>query len=95
MSGEKDIKETKEVMVAFLKIAALLAVNFKDGVQAGDMVTIFQKIASDDVLKEALQNAYADIEKVPSEVKDLQVAEVIELLACALPELKDLIKAIV
>lgn len=88
------VKETKEVMIAFLKIAALLAVNFKDGVQAGDMVTIFQKIASDDVLKEALQSAYSDIEKVPSEVKDLQISEVIELLVCALPEVQALIKSI-
>lgn len=91
----QDVKETKEVLVLFLKIAVLLAANFKDGIQAGDMVTIFQKIANDDVLKEALQTAYSDIEKVPSEIKDLQISEVLELLACALPELKDLIKAIV
>lgn len=88
------IKETKELMVAFLKIAALLAVNFKDGVSAGDMVTIFQKIASDDELKSALQAAYSDVEKLPSEVKDLQIAEVVELLVCALPEVQALIKSL-
>lgn len=91
----EDVKNTKEMMLAFLKIAALLAANFKDGLQAADFVFVAQKIFQDEELKFALLSAYNDAGKIPAEVKDLSASEAIELLVAATPELTKLIKALV
>lgn len=88
------IKETKDVMIAFLKLSALLAVTFKDGAQAKDFIEVYEKISSNEELKASFVAAYNDIEKVPAEVKDLQFAEAVELLVAAVPEIANLIKAI-
>lgn len=90
----ESVKETKEMMVGFLKLAALLAVAFKDGVQATDILDVLKKIESDPVLKQALLDAYNGIDKVPAEVKDMSMVEGIELISAALPELAVLIAAL-
>jgi hypothetical protein len=87
-------KETKELLVGFLKLASLLAVVFKDGVQAADALVVIQKIQGDEALKQSLLEAYNGIDKIPAEVKDLSTAEAIELIAAALPEIAALVKAI-
>lgn len=87
-------KETKEMLIGFLKLAALLAESFKDGVQAADALVVIQKIQSDEALKAALVEAYNGIDKIPAEMKDLSTAEAIELIAAALPEIAALVKVI-
>lgn len=89
MSG---VKETKEVLVAVLKVAPLLVKQFKDGVQVQDVAELYMKIMSDAAMKEAILKAYEDYKLVSDEVKDLDAAEVIELLMAALPELKLLLE---
>ena len=49
------------------------------------------KIMADAVLKEAIMKAYEDYNLVGDEAKDLDTAEVIELLMAALPELQALL----
>lgn len=88
MSG---VKETKEVLVAVLKVAPVLVKQFKDGVQVQDAAELYMKIMADAVLKEAIMKAYEDYKLVGDEVKDLDTAEVIELLMAALPELQALL----
>lgn len=90
----EDVKNTKEVMIAFLKISVLLAESFKDGIQASDFIQIANKIYQSEELKKALFDAYNDIEKLPAEIKDIKAGEAVELLAAATPELANLIKAI-
>lgn len=88
------MKETKELMVGLLKLSALLAVAFKDGVQATDIVDIFAKIQGDTVLKQALMDAYNGADQVGTELKTLNAANGIELILAAIPEVKALIDAI-
>lgn len=88
MSG---VKETKEVLVAVLKVAPVLVKQFKDGAQVQDVAELYMKITADAVLKEAIMKAYEDYKLVGDEVKDLDTAEVIELLMAALPELQALL----
>lgn len=87
-------KETKEVLIGLLAIAELLAVEFKDGIQAGDFASIAEKISSNEELKAKLVAAYADIEKVPSEIKGLTIAEGVDLIAAAMPGIVSLVGAI-
>jgi hypothetical protein len=88
MSG---VKETKEVLVAVFKVAPILVKQFKDGVQAQDFAELYMKIMSDAALKDAILKAYENYKLVGEEVKDLDAAEVIELLIAVLPEIKALL----
>lgn len=88
MAGAKEIKE---VLVAVLKVAPVLVKQFKDGVQVQDAAELYMKIMADAVLKEAIMKAYEDYNLVGDEAKDLDTAEVIELLMAALPELQALL----
>lgn len=77
------IKETKEALVGSMKLGAVLYKAFADGVQATDIVTIFEKIKADAELQTALIEAYNDANKVPAEVADLNAAEAVELVFAA------------
>ena len=89
-----ETKETKELVVGFLKLAGLMAESFKDGVQVADLATIFQKIQADPMLSKAIQDAYSDVEKIPAEIKEMGLAEAAEILVVALPEIVALLKAV-
>lgn len=86
-------KELKEALVGFLALACAIAKVSKDGVQVADAAVLFAKLQEPAVL-EKLKAAYADIEKVPSETKDLEVAEVIDLVGAVIPELLKLVEAL-
>jgi hypothetical protein len=86
-------KELKEALVGLLKLTAILGASFKDGVQVADFGVIMAKLQEPDV-KAALEAAYQDVDKVPSEVSDLQLAEVLELLPVVIPEVVKVIEAL-
>lgn len=88
------MKNTKELAIALVAISALLAENFKDGVQTADIGAIVAKITSDETLKAKLVAAYADIELVKEETKDVSAAEVLEVIAALVPEIQALLQAI-
>lgn len=85
------VKDTKECLLGLLKITALMASVFKDGIQAQDITVVLTKIIEDEKLKELLLAAYNDIDKVPSEVKDMSLPEAIELMTLALPEVLNIV----
>jgi hypothetical protein len=87
-------KETKELVIGLLKLSALLAESFKDGVQAQDAIVVWSKIQSDEALKAALVEAYNGADKVKEELKDISVAGALEIVAAAIPEIKALIEAV-
>lgn len=86
-------KELKEALVGLLKLTAILGASFKDGVQVADFGVIMAKLQEPGV-KAALEAAYQDVEKVPSEVSDLQLSEVLELLPVVIPEIVKVIEAL-
>ena len=88
------MKDTKELAVGLVAIAALLAGAFKDGVQVADLGAILAKIESDEVLKAKLVAAYADIELVKVETQDVTPGEVLEVIAALVPEIQNLLVAI-
>jgi hypothetical protein len=86
-------KETVEAVKGFIKLSAILAEVFKDGVQASDLAPILVKL-QDPAVAAVLQEAYNGIDKVPSELKEVSAVEAIEALAQCAPEMIDLLKAI-
>jgi hypothetical protein len=88
------MKQSKELVVGFIALSALLAESFKDGVQVADLAAIFAKIQADQELQAKLVAAYQDIELVKEEMKDVSAVEVVEVLAAALPEIMKLLQAV-
>lgn len=86
------IKETKEVIIAILKLANILIVPLKDGAQPEDAVAILNGVLNDEEAKAAIVEAAKDIHMVQAEVKDLSLPEALEILIAAQPELMKLIE---
>lgn len=86
------IKETKEVIIAILKLANILIVPLKDGAQPEDAVAILNGVLNDEEAKAAIVEAAKDIHLVQGEVKDLSLPEALEILIAAQPELMKLIE---
>lgn len=86
-------KETIEVLKCLIKIAALMGEQFKDGMQATDLVPIIAKM-SQDPMRSMLLEAYNGADKIPSEIKEASIVEDIQMIAALWPELQDLIKSL-
>lgn len=92
MEGQYGVKETKEALVAFAVLGAFVAARLKDGAQLDDALALGQKLIGDAEFKGKVMAGIEGIDKVPSEVKDLQLSEVLEI-AQVIPELLVAIKA--
>jgi len=83
------IKESEEALVGVLKLAALLAKRLKDGIDLADAMEIYKVLKDDPDYLAAVEG----IGKVPEELKDLDVQEVIELAGKVLVHIPKLIDA--
>lgn len=91
---KKGIKETQEMLLAVLEVAKVLGPILKDGFQAGqDLAAIFAQFAVNQELKDKIEAAADKADQVSSEVKDLDIAETLQLLTVALPEIIEVIDA--
>jgi hypothetical protein len=89
------IVQTKESVIGVLVLGALVAHELKNGFQfPGDLVALFAAIQADEVKKAKLEAAVADIQKVPAELGDLSVSEIVELVGAVVAELPALIEAL-
>ena len=77
MAEERDIKEVSEMMTGVMELALLLCEQFKDGMQTEDLFAIMLTLQSDKRYKAAFEG----LKEIPAEFKDLDVAEVMQLLS--------------
>ena len=85
------IAETKEALHGILVVGALLAKQAKDGLKLDDAAALVDKFVNDEAFKLAVTNAVNGIEKVPAEVKDLDVMEAVELVTACAPDILKII----
>lgn len=74
-----DVKETKELLTALNEISLILISEFKDGVSVEDIAPIFAKIKANPDLSDKLIELYNKANLIPEELKDLTLAEGVEL----------------
>lgn len=89
--GNKDLKE---LVIGFLALSSVIAEVCKDGVQTSDLTTLFLKLQGDAALRDKLAAAYEGISQVPAEAKDLDIAEVVDIISAAVPEVLNLIQVL-
>lgn len=85
------VKELKEAIVAAVLVGKLAAVLMKDGVQMEDAVALMAKM-QDAEFKAKVMAGVEGMDKIPAELKDLQLAEMLEV-AQVIPEVIAILKA--
>jgi hypothetical protein len=88
------IQETKEMIVAILKISPLLIKTFKKGLSVSSAAELWAALQNDPVIGASIIAAYKDYEKIPAEVKDLDAYEGIEIGGVLLAAAPEIIKAL-
>ena len=74
------IEETKEAIKGIAELLVVVKDLAKDGIDLSDAVALGSKIVSDEKFRSALVNAVQGAQNIPAEIKDLDAAEVGELL---------------
>ncbi len=74
------IKETKELLIGLNELSLLLIDRLKDGIGMDDMTAIWAKLRDDEEFKAKIEAAYKDANKIPAEVKDIDLAEGLDLV---------------
>lgn len=82
------IQETKEAVVASIKLGKFIAAQAKDGLDLKDAGALAAKIAGDAEFRGALLAGFEGASKIPAEVKDLDFSEGILLAQAVVEELK-------
>ena len=91
MSEALGIKETKEAVQGLLAVSSFLAVRLKDGAGVDDAAALVQKLMMDDEFKKVLEAAVEGAKQIPAEVKDLSLAESLELALVGVGGVKDIV----
>lgn len=90
-----DIKETKELLVGVNEMSILIISVLKDGFQAGeDIAKIVEKLTTDAAFREKMMASYEGIQNMPDEVKDISLAEGVELGMIQLSYVPKLLEAL-
>lgn len=74
-----DIKETRELLIALIKVGKVVVKQLKDGVQPTDAIIILKELASQEI-REDIIDAIAGSTLIPAELKDLDLEESTELI---------------
>jgi hypothetical protein len=83
-----DVSQTKEAVVALVKLGKVLAELAKDGIDWKDGAALASKIISDEAFRGALVAAVEGAANIPAELKDIKLEEGIELALAVIAELK-------
>lgn len=82
-----DVKESKELLVALVKLGKLAAKQLGDGVDLSDAVAIAKALADED-FRSALLDGFTGLQAVPEELKDIDAGEAVELIGVLYAEIK-------
>lgn len=80
MGGVHGVKETKEGLIAIVALGAFVAARLKDGAQLDDAVAVAQKLVSDEAFKTKVQSGVDGLDKAVLEIKELDLADGLEIL---------------
>lgn len=82
-----DVKETKELLIALVKLGKMAAKQLGDGVDLSDAVALAKALA-DEEFRSAITDGFAGLQSVPAELKDVDAGEAISLIGVLYAELQ-------
>ncbi len=80
---EKEMIETKEIVIALIHLAKILRDHLVDGVTIDDL-KILKDLVSDPVYRRAI----AGINQIPSEIKEMTVDDILDLVKIIMDEIE-------
>ena len=89
-----NVKETRDVMIAINDLVLFLIDIFRDGAQLSDAFAVYNKLTADEDFKAKLIAAYEGINLVDDEMRDIDIAEIVELSSLQLSFLPQIMDAI-
>jgi hypothetical protein len=75
-----DIKETKEAIAAVMAVGGFVCKRLSDGADLSDLAALAGKLFSDAEFRAVLEAGATGYDKIPSELKELDFKESIELI---------------
>lgn len=87
------VMEVKEALVGVNEVAVLIASKFKDGVQFSDFTAFWDAFRNDADFKAKMEAAYNGYQNIPDEIKDMDLAEGLELAMVQIQYVPKLVKA--
>lgn len=88
------IQETKEVIEAANELTLVVVKHVKDGVSVSDIPAIVSELVSSDEFRQTLTKAVTGVTNVPSEIKDVDFVEGMELAKIQLSYVPKIIEAL-
>lgn len=79
------IKETQELALGAIALGFHITKLLKDGFQAQDLGSFLDKLKNDEAFAKKIQDAYEGVAQVPSEIKDLNLTEGLQLAMVVVP----------
>ena len=79
MAGQYGVKETSEGLLALVVLGKFVADRLKDGAQLDDALALGQKLIADGEFKSVVTAGVEGADKIPAEVGELDVADMLEL----------------
>lgn len=79
MKQKHGIKETEEALEGILALGLVLWKSFHDGFQVSDIAKLWSVYQNDSEFNAALARAFEGYQKVPAEVQDIDLEEVMIL----------------
>lgn len=86
MGEAHGIKETKEACEALIKLGTFVAIRAKGGLDMADMTALLEKLKDEEFMA-VVKAGVEGIDKVDDEVKDMNMAEGLELAGFVVPKL--------
>lgn len=84
MADQNGVKETVEALKGAFALAQAVKEVTADGAQLADLVALYSKYEADVEFKAKIDAAIADAQKIPDELGELSVPDVIELIKALL-----------
>ena len=82
-----DVKETKELLVALVKLGKLAAKQLGDGVDLSDAVAIAKALADEDFRK-CIVDGFSGLQGIKAELQDIDSGEAVELIGVLYAEIQ-------
>lgn len=83
-----DVHESKEALLALVALGKCVSEAAKDGIGLEDLGSLISKFVSDEKFRGLLEAGVAGISAIPEELKDIDGAEAIELVAALVDALR-------
>jgi len=83
-----DIKETKEAVSAVMAVGGFVCKRLTDGADFSDLAALVTKLIGDAEFRAVLEAGAAGYDKIPSELKDLDFKEAMDLIDSVMAGLK-------